>query len=133
MREDLLEGAAVDELHDDVRQRLAAGSALLAGVVDGDDRGVVQRRRVLRLPTEPQLERVVPGQVRAQHLDRHVPAQPQVTPAVHLGHAAVPQQLADLIPPSEEAGLRHCPNRPSLFVPPADDGGAATVDGTPSV
>ena len=82
-------------------------AALLAGVVDGDDRRVVQRRRVLRLAAEPQLERGVAGEVGAQHLDRDVPAEPQVTAAVHLGHAAVAEQLADLVPAPEEAGLRH--------------------------
>jgi hypothetical protein len=89
---------AVDELHDDVRQQLTGRAALLAGVVDRDDRGVVERRGVLRLTTEPQLEVVVPGQIRTQHLDRDIPAEPEVTSPVYLGHAAVPQQLANLVP-----------------------------------
>ena len=103
-----------------------AGPALLAGVVDGDDRGVVQRRGVLRLAAEPQLERVVAGEVGAQHLDRDVPAEPEVATAVHLGHAAVAEQLADLVPPPEEAGLRHrqSPFRCSMHRPPTDTDGA---------
>ena len=62
-RQHLLEGAAVDELHDDVGQLFAGRAALLAGVVDGDDRRVVERGRVLRLAAEPQLEGRVPGEV----------------------------------------------------------------------
>ena len=59
-----------------------------AGVVHRDDGRVVQRRRVLRLPAEPGLEGRVVGEVRAQHLDGNVPAEPQVAAAMHLGHAA---------------------------------------------
>jgi hypothetical protein len=41
-RQDLFQGSAVHVLHDDVRQFLAGGSMLLAGVVHGHDRRVVQ-------------------------------------------------------------------------------------------
>jgi hypothetical protein len=97
----LLEGMAVDELHDDVRNRLAGRRGLLTGVVHGHDRGVVERCCVLRLPPEPDLERLVPGQVGAQHFDRDITTEPGVTAAVHLGHAAVAQHLADLVPGAE--------------------------------
>ena len=43
----------VDVLHDDVGQR-PGGGLRLAGVVDRDDRGMVQCRGVLRLAAEPQ-------------------------------------------------------------------------------
>ena len=76
----------------------------LAGVVDGDDGRVVQRRGVLRLAAEPGLERGVAGEVGAQHLDRHVPAEPQVTAAVHLGHAAEAEGVADLVAIAEQVG-----------------------------
>jgi hypothetical protein len=70
----LAQGHAVDVLHDDVghhRPGLALGVAehVLAGVVDRDDVGVVQRRRALRLAAEPGLEARVAGEVGAQHLD----------------------------------------------------------------
>ena len=79
----------------------------LAGVVDRDDRRVVQRRGGLRLAAEPGLERGVAGEVGAQHLDRDVPAEPEVAAAVHLGHAAVAERLADLVPGSQQAWRRH--------------------------
>src|SRR5258706_14722105 len=68
---------------------------------------MVQRGRVLRLATEPQLEGVIPSKICTKHLDRDIPAESQVAAAVHLRHAAIPEQLADLIPPPEEAGLGH--------------------------
>jgi hypothetical protein len=89
--EHLLEGPPVHELHDDERQPLTGRGHLLAGVVDGDDRRMVEGRRVLRLAAEPLLEGRVAGQVGTQHLDGHVAAQPEVTSSVHLGHAAVAQ------------------------------------------
>ena len=114
-REHLLERAAADELHDDVRDRLAGRRGLLAGVVDGDDRRVVERGRVLRLPPEPDLEGLVPGQVGAQQLDRHVATEPQVASPVHLGHPAVAQHLADLVPAPEQAARSHLVQSPSVI------------------
>src|SRR4029079_10768225 len=99
------QGPALDVLHDDVR--LVAVHVLLAGVVDRDDRRVVQRRGGLRLTPEPGLERGVAGEIGAQHLDRDLPAEPDVATAVHLGHAAVAERLADLIPGSQQAWRRH--------------------------
>src|SRR3712207_8160833 len=62
---------SLDVLHDDVRD-----AVLLARVVDRDDAGGVERRGRLRLATEPGLERRVAREVGAQHLDRHVAAEP---------------------------------------------------------
>ena len=92
--------------------------AVLAGVVDGDDRRVVQRGGGLRLPAEPGLEGRVARQVGAQHLDRDLPAEPDVAAAVHLGHAAVAERLADLVAGSQQAWRRHLTlSRPSSMVP----------------
>jgi hypothetical protein len=104
--DDLAQRLPVDELHDDVGQRaeLALG---LPGVVDRHDRRVVQRGRVLRLPAEAQLELRVTGQVGAQHLDRHVSGQPHVPAAVHLGHAAVAERLAQLVAFGEQSRGGH--------------------------
>ena len=73
--DDVAQRVPVDVLHHDVRQRAGVGLGL-PGVVHRDDRRMVQRGRVLRLPAEPQIERGIAGQIRAQHLDRHVAAQP---------------------------------------------------------
>ncbi len=79
------------------------GHDVLAGVVDRHDRGVVQAGRRLRLAPEPGLERGVAGQVGPQHLDRHLPSEPHVAAGVHDGHAAAPEQVADLVAPGEHA------------------------------
>ena len=50
--DDLAQRLPVDVLHDDVGQR-AEVAGDLAGVIDRDDRGMVERRGVLRLAAEP--------------------------------------------------------------------------------
>ena len=103
----LFERPTVDEFHDDVGQRLAECPALFTGVVDGDDRRVVQRGRVLCLAAETHLERGVAGQVGAQHLDRHFAPEPGVEAVVDLGHAAVSEHFADLVPGPEHTARVH--------------------------
>ena len=73
---DVAQRDPVDVLHHDVGQRPVRGLGL-AGVVDRDDGGMVQRGGVLRLAAEPQIEAGVAGQVGAQHLDRDVAVQPE--------------------------------------------------------
>ena len=107
--DDVPQGDAVDVLHHDVRQRATVGFGF-TGVVDGDDRRVVERRRVLRLAAETQVERGVAGQVGSQHLDRDVAAQAQVTSQVNLGHATEAENLTQLVAGGEFAGCGHgCP------------------------
>src|SRR5690606_22602871 len=110
--EDLPEGPALDVLHDDVghvdRGAAGLGHLLLTGVVDGDDRGVVESRGGLGLAAEPGQEGGVPGEVGAQDLDRDRAPQPQVVADVHLGHTATADQLADLVAATQHLGLvRH--------------------------
>ena len=81
--------SAVHELHHDERNGHAGGH-VLAGVVDGDNRGVVQRRRGLCLAAEPRLEGLVACEISAEGLDRDRPVQAEVTGTVNLGHAATP-------------------------------------------
>ena len=125
------QGVAVDVLHDDVRD--GAGLALgLAGVVDRDDRRVVQRRGVLRLAAEPGLEGRVAGQVGAQHLDRHVPAEAQVAATVHLGHAAEAEGVPDLVAIAEQVSrhgrpLLHSSNMLTAFVSATDRAAVRTA------
>jgi hypothetical protein len=68
---------------------------------------VIQGSRVLRLPAEAHLERCIPGQIGTEHLDRDISAKAKVTAVVHLGHAAISEQLADLIPAPEQAARTH--------------------------
>ena len=84
---------------------------------------MVQRRGRLRLAPEPGLERGVAGEVDAQDLDRDVAAEPQVAAAVHLGHAAAAEHLAELVPVAEQSRLSH---GGTLFVEPVV---AVTSDG----
>ncbi len=111
--DDLAERLPVDELHDDVRER--AELALdLAGVVDRDDGRVVQRRRVLRLAAEPELELRVTCEVGAEDLHGHVPGEPGVHAVVHLGHAAIAERVAQLVPLGQQSGCRHQLRFPGL-------------------
>ncbi len=100
------QGAAVDVLHHDVGDRGGAYH-VLAGVVDSDDRRVVQRRRGLGLAAEPGLEGLVPGEVLAERLDRHDAIQTDVSCPVDLGHAAAPDDAVELVAAAEQPGLGH--------------------------
>src|SRR5699024_10127282 len=88
------------------------GGVLLPLVVDRDDRRMVERRRVLGLPTEALVEGLVPGQFRAHDLDGHVPAEDRVAPATDLGHAAVSEGLTDLVAPGQDGWCGH-PSTPA--------------------
>ena len=90
------------------------GFGLLAGVVHGDDRRVVQAGGGLGLAAEPGLEGRVGGQVGAQLLDRHGSPQPEVEGPTDLGHPAAAEQLAQLVAASDQLGLaRHLVSPPS--------------------
>ncbi len=80
---------------------------VLAGVVDRDDRGVVQRGRGLRLAPEAGLELRVAGEVGAQQLDGDVAAQAHVAAAVDLGHAAVAEHGPELVAVRQEPWSGH--------------------------
>ena len=77
--EDLAQGPAVDVLHDDEGHLDLGAPALdegvLAVVVDGDDGGVVEPGGRLGLAPEPGDERLVAGEVAAEHLDGDLPPQ----------------------------------------------------------
>ena len=106
--EDVAQRPALDVLHHDVRHLGVAvrATVVLAGVVDRHDRRVVQAGRGLRLATEPVQERRVAREVGAQHLDRDIAAETHVAPAMHLGHAAVADELAELVPaPDQSRGV----------------------------
>ena len=98
-----------DVLHHDVGlgDVAAVGRHLLAGVVDRDDRGVVQRGGRLRLAAEPGLEGGVAGEVGAQPLDRDGAAEAHVGALADLGHAAAPEQLAHLVASADPLRFRH--------------------------
>ncbi|MPM63510.1 hypothetical protein SDC9_110390 [bioreactor metagenome] len=102
----LAERTTLDQLHHDVGHDLARDRVtFLVGVVDGDDVGVVEPGRGVRLAAEPRLEGRVGGQVDAQPLDRHVALQAQVAGPVDLCHAASAQRGAELIAATEDHGL----------------------------
>ena len=96
-----------DEFHDDVRHPdgvfVVPGDGVVPGVIDGNDRGMVQGGHRLRLALEPGLELGVPGQVRTQQFDGHGASEAGVQAAEDVGHAAAPDQLTQLIAPAEDA------------------------------
>ena len=88
----LLQGDPIDQLHDDVLHLRGA-----AHVIHCHDIGVGQHGHRLGLVVEPAAELSILRQVLPQDLDRHQPIQPVAPGLVHLGHAAGPHQLQDLI------------------------------------
>ena len=85
---------AVHVLAADVAHRDEQHAAGLAGVEDRDDVRVVHGGRRPGLPDETPPERVVPGQVLGQDLQRYPAAQPDIAGPVDHGHAA-PADLLD--------------------------------------
>ena len=101
--DDLAQRPAVQQLHDGV------GHAVVApDVVDGEDVRMRQRRHGVRLALEAGAAGGVAGDIRGEHLDRHLAPQPGVARAVHLAHAARTERPDDLVH-SEPAtgGERH--------------------------
>ena len=82
----------IEQLRHDVRSTF-----MRANVVDGQDVGMVERRRGARLLLEPR-EAVGIGRERhGQRLDRHLPSEARVARAVHLAHAAGPDGGLDFV------------------------------------
>ena len=88
----LLQGNAVDQLHDDVFQRRGA-----AHVIHGHDVRVGQHSDRLGLIVEAAAELRILRQVLPQDLDGHQAVQPVTPRLIHLRHAADPDELKDFI------------------------------------
>ncbi len=82
---------AVEVLHRDVEEPVG----FLAEVQDADRVGVVELRRRLRLPVEALRERLVLGDVRVHHLDRHDLVEGAPACPVHRAHRALADQGLD--------------------------------------
>ena len=93
----LVEGDAVDVLHDDVFPVV-----LLGDLIDGADVGVVQPRRRLGFAQETGFRIAVADGVGADALDGHIPAQPDVLGQEDLAHAALAQRAHDLEAAAED-------------------------------
>ena len=89
--------AAADELHRE--EDVALVGAL---VVDGDDVGVGQPGRRVRLADEPGDELLVVGQARVHHLERDRAVETVVVGLVDRGHPAPRQPGADAVAPVEQ-------------------------------
>jgi hypothetical protein len=77
----------------------------LALVVDLDDAGVVERRRVLGLAPEALDEPLVVRVLPPEDLERHVPAQDLVPGQVNLGHPPAADGLAEDVAAVDEVSL----------------------------
>ena len=104
--EQVTQGPAVDELHHDVRHREAAHH-VLAGVVDRDDRRVVQRGRRLGFAPEPGLERLVPGKIVTERLDPDNSVETDVAGPEDLGHTTTPDDPVEFVAAAEQPWLSH--------------------------
>ena len=102
------DGAPPHVLHDDVRQGdLLARRGVhgfFAGVVDGDDRRMVQRCGRLGFTTEASEEHRVCSQIRSQYLDGDRARQPGVVTQVDLRHTATADEIAYLVAVAQDTG-----------------------------
>ncbi len=73
--------------------------------VNGDDVGVVQRRRGAGLALEPFAPVGVARKLAGEDLERDAPLEPRVVGEVHLAHSPFPEHFDDLIVP--EGGADH--------------------------
>jgi hypothetical protein len=91
----------VDVAHGDVEQ-----PAVLAGLVDRDDAGMVDAGRDPRLAQEPPAEHVVGGQLGREHLERDPAVEAQLHRPVDLAHAPAPQAGLDPVAGDLDVGVR---------------------------
>ena len=93
LADELREGLAVDELHDQVRQ-----AVVLAVVEEGRDVGVDQPRGVQRLVPEPEGEELLVVGVGPHHLERDLALQDLVARRPDVGHAAGGDAVLEAVP-----------------------------------
>ncbi len=86
------ERAAVDVLHDD-----EVRAVVLAPVEDGNDVGVRQVRRRLRLAPEALDEGAIDRELGEEHLEGDGPVELAVHGSVDLGHAAARDEMGRLV------------------------------------
>lgn len=106
--QEVADGAALDQLHDDVRDG-AAGDDVLAGVVDRHDRMVVEPRDRLCLAGEAGLGDRVLGEIGTEQLDGDRAPEAYVLGREDLRHATPAESAGQSIPtvPDEPAVTPH--------------------------
>jgi hypothetical protein len=115
--QDVAQGAALDELHDEEHHRRRVGPVTEPArplVVHVDDRGMVDPGGRAGLTLEPRTEGRVRRQARVHHLDRHGPVEARVDAAVHHGHPAPGQHGAQAVAPVEQSPGSDARNVPTL-------------------
>ena len=73
--------------------------------VSDHDLAVFSEGQGLRFRIDEELS--VAGKIGSQQLDRHIPAETPVAPAVDLGHTAIADELTELVPAPNQAWRRH--------------------------
>ena len=89
----LLEGDAIDKLHDDILDLIAK-----AHVIDLDNIGMVQHRNCLGLVPETAEKIAVVGELFLEDFNGYPTAFHPVISLVHIGHAPHADELVDLVP-----------------------------------
>ena len=93
----LLEGNAVDQLHDDIIGAVGGGN-----VVDLHDVWMAQHGHGFALGAEPAAEFLIPGEFILEYFDGYQPVQPVVTRLIDDGHAAGTDDLQNFVPVVQE-------------------------------
>ncbi len=115
--------AALDQAHRD--DQLAV---LLAGVVDGDDAGVVEAGGEPRLAQEALAEALLVDQLAGDHLQRHGTVERQLRRPVDDAHAAAGDQRVDAVAGEHGADCGVCH---AAVIQPRCDEGAPSGRGGP--
>ncbi len=100
--EHVTQGAALHVLHHDIRDGHAVDQ-IFAGVVDGHDGWMVERRGRLRFAPEPGQEGLITREISAQRLDRDLASEPHIATTVNLGHTTVTEDLTQLVALTHQA------------------------------
>ncbi len=107
--------AAFEQLHH--QERRTVGGTKGTDVVHGQDIGVIERTRGPRLILEPLLASGVAAKGVWQHLHRDLTPKPGVSRSIHFAHAALTDELDDLVRPktlAQSQGWRLLKSRETL-------------------
>ncbi len=87
-------------------------AVVIADLVDGQDVGMIERRRGPRLVQETAQPFRIAAQFRPQHLERDRPAEHRIDGLVDLAHPAAAEQVVDLVTADgAPGGQGHAPRK----------------------
>ena len=112
--EDFAQRLTLDVFHDDEGHGHGRATGfdefLFTRIVDGDDSGVIETGRGLRLALEAGVERGIAGEIGAQKFDGHATPETVVDALMHFCHAPTAEERTNFVTPRQHLGFTHvCP------------------------